>query len=95
MSEKDLQNYLKKLCKRHGVYFAKTESRSGRGFPDCVLIFDGSVVFVELKSPTGKGRLSELQVRCHSSIMVAGGDVRVLSSVGGVDGLIDELVFWG
>ena len=93
-TEKDLQKYLKKQCKKNGVFFAKLESRSGRGFPDCILVFDTRVVFIELKSPAGTGRLSELQRRCHSSMSSAGADVRVMDSVARVDGIIDELVRW-
>lgn len=60
-TEKGLQKKLGEACKRYGVLCYKFASPSKRGVPDLILINEGRVVFVELKSPTGNGRLSELQ----------------------------------
>ena len=47
----------------------------GKGFPDLVLVRPGRVLFVELKSRTGK--LSLDQVAWIDSLRAAGADVRV------------------
>jgi hypothetical protein len=50
----------------------------------------GKVIFVELKSPSGTGRVSELQAKCHVQMREAGLDVRLVDSVGGVVFLLSE-----
>lgn len=71
--------------------FYKTECVGKRGFPDCTLIDNGQVIFVELKSPAGTGRLSKLQERTIQQMRAAGARVEVIDSVKGVNNLIREL----
>ena len=56
-SERALQGYLFRRAKQHGIYCRKMRAEGQTGFPDVLLAHDGIVMFVELKSPTGKGRL--------------------------------------
>ena len=43
-----------------------------RGVPDLILIWKGSVLFLELKTPTGKGKLSEDQKIWRQKVIDAG-----------------------
>ena len=80
-SEKTLQAFVKKECKAAGVLCYKFSSPSHRGVPDLILIGkQGRVIFVELKSPTGKGRLSPLQEHTIREIRNQKGTVYVASS---------------
>jgi len=54
-TEKQLQDYLRRAAKAAGILYSKLESRSTNGWPDCILIAGGRVVFVELKTPRGTG----------------------------------------
>ena len=89
-TEKDLHRYLRTVARERGVLFHKLESKSARGFPDVMLAKGGKILFVELKSPSGTGRMSGLQKRCHVQMREAGLDVRVVDSVGGVIFLLSE-----
>jgi len=61
-SEKSLQDYIKKGCIKRGCLVYKFASPNKRGVPDLIIItHQGIVLFVEVKSPTGKGKLSRLQ----------------------------------
>lgn len=90
-TEQALQTYFKKECKKHSIVFHKLESRSARGFPDCMVCKRGRVVFVELKAPTGKGKLHALQMICIAALRAEDLDVRVIETVDAVDQLIKEL----
>lgn len=51
------------------------------GWPDRVVVLpSGCAVWVELKSPTGKGRVSELQKHRIETLRKLGHDARVISS---------------
>jgi hypothetical protein len=89
-TEKDLHKYLRNVARERGILFHKLESKSGRGFPDVMLAKRGKVIFVELKSPSGTGVVSELQKKCHVQMRKAGLDVRLVNSVGGVVFLLCE-----
>lgn len=61
-TEATFQAFVCKKCISHGILVYKFESPSRRGVPDLILVFPGGeVVFIELKNPSGKGRLSKLQ----------------------------------
>jgi hypothetical protein len=79
-TEKHLQDYIMDECKRLDVLCHKMESRSCRGWPDLVLIYGGRVVFVEVKSPAGTGRLSALQIHTINDITLHGGRAAVVES---------------
>lgn len=91
-SEKDLQHYLQSQCFKHGMGFYKFSSPARRGVPDVVVIVPGGAVhFIELKSPTGKGRLHPLQVHEIEKIRALGCPAHVISNKDEVDGFITML----
>lgn len=83
-TESDLHKYLKRKAAASDVFFSKLESRSHRGWPDCFLAHGGKVLLVELKSPSGKGRLHPLQKHCISQLNAHGVDTLVIDSAEGV-----------
>ena len=91
-SEKSLQNYLFLSAKNHGVYCRKVMAVGHTGFPDVFLARGGRVVLVELKSPTGLGRLSAKQVRELERICHAGITLYVIDSRDQVDEIIRNLL---
>ena len=61
-TESELQKYTAKGLREVGCLVYKFASPSRRGVPDLILIKpDGDTIYVEMKSPNGKGRLSKLQ----------------------------------
>lgn len=89
-TEAHLQAYLFRQAKMHQIFCRKMQASGRRGFPDVLLVND-RVVFVELKTPAGTGRLSALQKREIELLRHAGADVRVISEKGEVDDLIKDL----
>jgi hypothetical protein len=79
--ERDLQAYVKKECQRLNILCYKLEATSHRGMPDLLLLRQGRAAFVEVKSPTGRGRLTMLQARMHKRLREAGFGVTVVDSV--------------
>tara|TARA_Y100001938_G_C8085114_1_gene431479 strand:+ start:2011 stop:2382 length:372 start_codon:yes stop_codon:yes gene_type:complete len=55
-TEKEFTNAVRELALLNGwLYYHTYDSRrSDRGFPDCVFVKDGRVIFAELKVPRGK-----------------------------------------
>lgn len=93
-TEQALQTYLRRKVIDLGASFDKVESRTRRGFPDVMVAFKGRVIFCELKSPAGTGRLSELQKRCIKSLREQGLNVYVIDSKEKADSLIEMLAAW-
>jgi hypothetical protein len=91
-TEKDLQNYLRKEALRHGMTFDKIESRSRKGFPDCLLVFEGVVAFIEVKTPAGTGKLSASQDRVIEDLRDHGTQVGVVASQFQVDVLLKNIL---
>tara|TARA_R110000744_G_scaffold184672_1_gene304068 strand:- start:329 stop:646 length:318 start_codon:yes stop_codon:yes gene_type:complete len=91
VSEKHLQDYLFVQAKKHGIYARKMQAVGHTGFPDVLLAFDGYALFIELKNPNGKGRLSQKQEAEIKRLMEAGLDVYVISKKEEVDDLIREI----
>ena len=89
-TEAHLQGYLFRQAKRHKIFCRKMQATGRRGFPDVMLVND-RVVFIELKSPSGTGRLSALQFVEIGLLRHAGADVRIIDTKEGVDDLINEL----
>ena len=71
MDEASLSRYLTFEVKKLGGLAVKVDA-SRRGWPDKIIIYKGVVCFVELKSPSGRGVFSKLQLymldllRCHN-----------------------------
>jgi len=61
--ESKLQAKCMKLAKVNKVLARKVNAEARKGFPDLLLIFPitGKTVYVEMKRPNGKGKLSKLQ----------------------------------
>jgi PII-like signaling protein len=91
ISEKSLQRYLMRRARQHGIYARKVIAIGNTGFPDAFLVCAGRVVLVELKSPTGKGRLSMKQEREIARLREQGVNVYVVDSREGVDNVIKQL----
>jgi hypothetical protein len=61
-TEKTLQAYIKKIFTADAWLVYKFASPSRRGVPDLILISpDGDTIYIEVKHPNGKGKLSVLQ----------------------------------
>jgi hypothetical protein len=94
-SEKDLQNFLQSECFKRDILFYKFSSPARRGVPDVILINPKceryKVHFVELKSPTGKGKLHPLQVHEIGKLRMAGVPVYVVATMIEVENLIATL----
>ena len=88
MSEKHLQDYLFSQAKKHGIYARKMQAVGHTGFPDVLLAFDSNALFIELKNPNGKGRLSKKQEAEIRKLLEVGLDVYVISKKEEVDDLI-------
>lgn len=91
-TERALQTYLLRQAMRLGVYARKTQALGRRGFPDCFLAANGRVVLVELKSPSGRGRLSLHQLHETDLLRAAGVEVQVINTKEQVDAIIEGLV---
>jgi hypothetical protein len=90
-TERDLEKYLKRECKRVGALYFKFSSPAHRGVPDCIVIAPhGEVTFIELKSPTGNGRLAPLQEHTIALMRDKGANVYVYDSKEQVDALIES-----
>lgn len=92
-SEASLHVYTRKLCKECGILFYKFSSPARRGVPDLILINKkGQVVFLELKSPTGRGKLSPLQQNEIKKLRLYNACVYVASTREKIDGIIQALL---
>ena len=84
MLERELEVKLKKIAKENACLFYKWISPGKSGVPDRILIrpgIVGEVIFVELKSPKGTGRLTPLQRLRHAELLSAGCRVVVVKSI--------------
>jgi hypothetical protein len=89
-TEKDLQRAIMVSCKMRGLFCHKMESRTARGFPDLIVAGEGRVIFIEVKSPTKRGRLSTLQTRRHREMREAGMDVFIFDDMAVAELYLDE-----
>jgi hypothetical protein len=89
-TEKHLFNYMKKACKPDIGCF-KLHCESMTGWPDLMLICDGRVVLVELKTPAGTGRLSHRQKLVIQQLANHGAEVYVIDSKEQADKIIEEI----
>lgn len=90
-TERALHLYFKRKCRFAGVAMYKVTCVGQTGFPDLMLIYDGWTEFVELKSPTGAGRLSERQKYMLNELNSHGASTHVISNAAGADALIADL----
>lgn len=86
--EREIESYLNENVKKRGGRSYKFMSPGNSGVPDRIVIFPGGrVVFVELKTETG--RLSALQVAQIRRLERLGADVRVLYGLDDVKEFLD------
>jgi hypothetical protein len=90
-TEAALQAYLKRQAKAHGILWRKIKFEGQRGCPDILLARGGKVALVELKSPSKKGRLSELQKRQIEHLTDVGIAVHVTDDRDEIDEIIRSL----
>ena len=76
--EGTIEEYLIKQTKNFGYMQRKTASPSNRGFPDRLVIGNGHVVFVELKSATGGP--SKLQKNTIKEMREQGATVYIINT---------------
>ena len=90
MREKQIENKLATEAKKLGGIALKFVSPSFDGMPDrLVLIPDGHIAFVELKSPGKKPR--PLQLARHRLLRSLGFRVYVIDNVEQIGGMLDEV----
>lgn len=89
MRESEVERYFVKRVKESGALQRKFGSPGHRGVPDRIVVYFGSVYFVELKAP-GKG-LRDDQTREHEKLFAAGAMVFVLDSKEAVDYFIERV----
>ena len=90
-SERNLQRYLIVSAELHDIFCRKVQAVGHVGFPDVFLARNGRIVLVELKSPTGKGRLSKKQEKEIERLRNEGINVYVIDSYAGADDVIKNL----
>lgn len=91
--EKDVEEALRKMIKRHGGYCLKFVCPGWSGVPDRIILLPGGrVYFVETKRPKG-GRASRLQQFWHEELFRLGFKALFIHTKNSVAGL--ELVLFG
>ena len=88
-TEKQLDQYLVKQCRKHGIYCRKLVAVGQTGFPDRFVAKDGKTVLMELKRPDGKGKLSKKQELEIERLKSCGVTVVVIDSVDAVNEWIE------
>lgn len=83
MLESEIEKRLVEEVKKLGGMCLKFISPSTSGVPDRIVITDGKVIFVELK--TESGRLSKIQRYVIGEMQKRGADVRVVKGLAGVN----------
>ena len=80
MLEKTIQQKILHYCKTKNILAYKMDSTSTVGFPDLTVILpDGEVLFIELKTDTGK--LSRMQEYIHQQLTKQKANVYVCRSL--------------
>ncbi len=86
--EAAIEDYLVKKSKEHNALCWKFVSPSMDGVPDRIVIYDGHVIFIELKAPGETPR--KLQLHVMKLLREHGADARVFDSRAQVDALFKE-----
>lgn len=92
-TEKELEDYLVDFCRQLGWKCEKQNPKKlGKGVPDRKITKDdGTVVFVELKTPKKNGHISFDQYSYHEKLRNEGYEVKVIWSKEQVDELLSEV----
>ena len=79
--ESKLQAKISGICKSAGILCFKLNADAQRGFPDLLLLHGGVIVFLELKNPNGRGRLSAPQIRMVGKFKEQGANIYVVENL--------------
>lgn len=90
MRERDIEKHLVKRCKELRIWQRKFVSPGHRGVPDRILLYEGEVLFLELKAP-GK-HLRPLQQREISAIRHHRGSALWADNKEQVDRILETLI---
>ena len=90
-SEKTLQAKIQTLCKKSCIMSLKIGAVSTRGVPDLMLLYKGRVIFIEVKTPTG--RLSRLQRAQIAKIRAVDVPVYVVDNFETAEAIIRGLIY--
>lgn len=90
-SEKVIEKYLVREIEKIGGVAIKLNSDTLNGLPDRLVVYDGHIVFVELKSTGVKPR--KLQLYTHGKLREQKAPVRVIDSIDMVNELIDDITY--
>lgn len=90
MLESILEKKLSQRVKSLGGMFLKWVSPNFTGVPDRILLLNGKLFFVELKTP--KGRLSKRQQRVHEMFKAQGFEPCVIHSEEEFNILLEEFL---
>lgn len=91
MREKEIENYLVKAIKKMGGEAFKFVSPGNAGMPDRIVILpNGEIYFVELKSEDG--RLRPIQIRQQERLYALGCNVATLKGKEEVDRFLREVI---
>lgn len=88
--ENAVEGYLQKVCDKRGIFCRKFVSPGTNGYPDRILVHDGTVVFVEAKRPGG--RLRKLQAVRIGELRDHGANAEVADTREAVDALVES--YW-
>lgn len=89
LREKSVEQRLVKKIKEKGGLCLKWTSPGTTGVPDRLVFFQGRVIPVEVKSPTGS--LSARQILMLKTLSTCGIETKVVSSFQEVDEFVDSL----
>ena len=89
MRESEVQKYLFKRGKAMGAKVEKMKYATKKDCPDCLVLWSGVSVWVEVKATGKKPRASQL--REHARMRATGAAVAVVDSFESVDNLLDHL----
>lgn len=87
--ERDIESNLRRSVEKMGGIAMKFTSPGNDGVPDRIIILQGEILFVELK--TKAGRLSPVQVWQQERIRRAGAGVVTLYGAAGVEDFLHAL----
>lgn len=79
MREAVIQRQIIEYIERLGFYVVKIIQCNKNGFPDLMVLIRGSVIFIEVKTPTGK--VSELQKYRHKQLTDLGYPIIITTSL--------------
>jgi hypothetical protein len=88
--ENKVEKYLDKQIQKIGGLTRKWVSPGRDGVPDRIVVTDGDVIFVEVKTVDGK--LSKNQEREHTRLRKTGATVITVYGEAGVDNFVNAII---